>query len=1262
MFLRRRVSSSVTRSSPRAAPALCLALLLLLLPPAPAPAETNTIEETPTAQTTNLHQWGAVTLFHGLPSDRVRAIAQDADGAMWFGTDAGLARYDGRRTQTVAAAGLEARRVLALRFDASGALWIGTDAGAVVRLASGEFRRIPETEGKTVTAIATDADDAAPLDDDNNTTTARDEGARDEAATPTPTPVERESAGRADKTTAARGRVVLATNAGVIFDCQWQSDDALVVRAIEDRLLHGVGADNPLPLELTSVRVAGARVLVGTRGRGLLSVEGDAVREVLSRPRAFFVESLARDPRGGFWFGAQTTSGDSGLFEVLNNLQRPSKVAAGATGTVTALRFDERGDLFVGTDGEGVFRYRGRQRLERFTFEGTAGGLRSDRIYSIFIDREGVAWFGTDRGVCRYDPHGLRNETLQGEAQSNFVRALFETRDGRLLAGTNRGLFMRDGGGAMSDGTTPSAWRAVAGMADRAVYAIAEDRDAQLLVGTSSGLYVGLERHARVVGRDDSSSVNQSPEATLKSPRAQDKPDKSSKSASVKSSAKTRWEDAPPAARKALNAAATGATGDRPAASEPAITGSIRAIATFQKATFIASYGRGLERLERAEGRLRAALVWPSDNSGDPRLREVVSLHADEPRGRLWIGTANAGVFFFDGTTVKTEPALAPLSQSSVRAISGGGSSSGSNKSDDAPLWFATGRGLYLLRAGTLLDLAPNVDARSVVHINTTTTTTPTTAATPNAPATTGDAHATNATGTQTQASTPRQQPSQTPSRVEAWCATAGGGLLKVSLDEVFGAMVARLDAEQGLPSQNVFAVLPLKDAPNKRVSIDTTPDSQTTGHTHALLIGTSRGVSRYEPGLAPPALRPTRITGARAHQPEELRAGLRLDYPQNSLVLDVAATSSRTFPEQFQYAFLLYDAAGHIIKRKFAHESQLQIEDLRPGNYRVEARAYNADLVASVPLAFNLHVARAPFPWTTTALSVLLALALVALLWGSVQNARLSRAGAAIMDANRQLAAARLQLANETEAERRRIARDLHDQTLADLRRLLLLTDELQAANSTTSTVVHAGTSNGDGDQHETVDPSVLRREIESISHEIRRICEDLSPSVLENVGFAAALEWALTERVAHLPAECRFSYEFACDEATEERLHFSPGVEMQIYRIVQEAVSNICRHATATHVRLGVDLDDGGDFVLTLEDNGRGFDPSNKSARLGRGLANIRARASIIDAEVRWTKRPDADGGGIIFTLRKPDAAHAPAAPSSSALLETSSRSSVM
>jgi len=83
----------------------------------------------------------------------------------------------------------------------------------------------------------------------------------------------------------------------------------------------------------------------------------------------------------------------------------------------------------------------------------------------------------------------------------------------------------------------------------------------------------------------------------------------------------------------------------------------------------------------------------------------------------------------------------------------------------------------------------------------------------------------------------------------------------------------------------------------------------------------------------------------------------------------------------------------------------------------------------------------------------------------------------------------------------------------------------------------------------------------------------------------------------------------------------------------MVQEAVSNIWRHAGATHVKMTVAADPGGDFVLQLQDNGRDFDPGEQKNLQGRGLANMRARASLIDAEISWEKQ---ESGGTVFTLQ--------------------------
>src|SRR5207237_7005961 len=169
------------------------------------------------------------------------------------------------------------------------------------------------------------------------------------------------------------------------------------------------------------------------------------------------------------------------------------------------------------------------------------------------------------------------------------------------------------------------------------------------------------------------------------------------------------------------------------------------------------------------------------------------------------------------------------------------------------------------------------------------------------------------------------------------------------------------------------------------------------------------------------------------------------------------------------------------------------------------------------------------------------------------------------------ELADARLQLANETEAERRRIARDLHDQTLADLRNLALLVDQLPSPLR--SGVVASGSAAArDALVPPVSEPSALRSEIESISHEVRRICEDLSPSALENVGLSAALQFALAHAVEHAASDCKFAYEFVCDDGLDEKIKLAPSTQIQIYRIAQEALSNICRHANEKHVKLTV------------------------------------------------------------------------------------------
>ena len=156
-------------------------------------------------------------------------------------------------------------------------------------------------------------------------------------------------------------------------------------------------------------------------------------------------------------------------------------------------------------------------------------------------------------------------------------------------------------------------------------------------------------------------------------------------------------------------------------------------------------------------------------------------------------------------------------------------------------------------------------------------------------------------------------------------------------------------------------------------------------------------------------------------------------------------------------------------------------------------------------------------------------------------------------------------------------------------------------------------------------VDNTEFRTEIESVSTEIRRICEDLSPSVLENVGLIPALEFLLSHTIEN--------YEFSAAENLEEKLNFSTNEQIQIYRIAQEVLNNIKRHSDAEKVAMTIEISPENEFVLIIKDDGTYFNPE-ESATKNRGITNIKSRVSLIKAQAFWRI---TDGDGTEFQLLK-------------------------
>jgi two-component system sensor histidine kinase UhpB len=142
-----------------------------------------------------------------------------------------------------------------------------------------------------------------------------------------------------------------------------------------------------------------------------------------------------------------------------------------------------------------------------------------------------------------------------------------------------------------------------------------------------------------------------------------------------------------------------------------------------------------------------------------------------------------------------------------------------------------------------------------------------------------------------------------------------------------------------------------------------------------------------------------------------------------------------------------------------------------------------------------------------------------------------------------------------------------------------------------------------------------------------VRRIARRLRPEALEELGLNSAMAALATgfEQQARIPIKRRIE--------TGSRL--SREQELVVYRVAQEALTNIARHADATHVDLDLRCDDRR-TSLTIRDDGRGMSP--EALRSSNGIRGMRERAMLIGANLAIDSRP-GDGTVVRLTLPTPD-----------------------
>ena len=362
----------------------------------------------------------------GLPENIVNAIAQTPDGYLWCGTTRGLARFDGVRFTVFNLAKspeLVAGRIRQLLVDRSGTLWISTSEGTLIRYQKGKFTAFNPpprvSAGRIFIRMAEDATGALWL-------------------------------------TAEDGALLrFAAGEFTLMSAKWD--------ATGKQIFH-VQADFQ------------GQLWVATRaGLSRLDVTKQVLVPALAGKSAQY-QILCPSHSGGWWI---QTAGRVRLWRDGQWLADAGERLWPADRAWPACLEDHAGQLWVGTLGDGLFRYSTNSPVARITQN---NGLGSDLIRTLFEDAEGNLWVGTRAGgLNRVRPALFKNYTRNDGLASDQITALCEGANGELWVGTDG-----EGVNRLKDGVV-TRFGPEQGLVGRHIRGLVFDHQGDLWVGTWPG-------------------------------------------------------------------------------------------------------------------------------------------------------------------------------------------------------------------------------------------------------------------------------------------------------------------------------------------------------------------------------------------------------------------------------------------------------------------------------------------------------------------------------------------------------------------------------------------------------------------------------------------------------------------------------------------------------------------------------------------------------------------------------------------------------